>query len=46
MGTVYFLRVKRLGHGLNNPSPSSAEIEERVELYLYSPSGSSMQVTR
>ena len=29
---------KRPGRGVNHPPPSSAEIKERVELYLYSPS--------
>ena len=37
----FFPRVKRPGRGVNHPPPSSAEIKERVELYLYSPSGSS-----
>ena len=27
-------RVRRPGHGVNHPPPSSAEINERVELYL------------
>ena len=31
---------KRLGCGVDHPLPSSAEIEGRVELYIYSPSGS------
>jgi len=30
-------RVKRLGHGVDRPPPSSDETQERVE--LYSPSG-------
>jgi len=34
-----FLRVKRPGHGVDHSPPSSAEVKERVELYLYSPSG-------
>ena len=34
------LWVKQLGHGVDHPPPSSAEVIERVELYLYSPSGS------
>jgi hypothetical protein len=33
--------VKRPGHGINHPPPSSVEVKERVELYLYSPSGPS-----
>jgi len=41
MGTVSFLGVKRPGHGFDHPSPYSAEVKESVELYLYSPSGSS-----
>ena len=36
---VSFPGVKRLGHGDDHPTPSSAEVKERVELYLYSPSG-------
>jgi hypothetical protein len=28
--------VKRPGRGVNHPPPSSAEVKERVELYLYS----------
>jgi len=31
--------VKPLGCGADHPPPSSAEVKERVELYLYSPSG-------
>jgi hypothetical protein len=31
--------VKRPGRGVDHPSPSSAEVKERVELYLYSPLG-------
>jgi hypothetical protein len=30
--------------GINHPPPSSAEIKERVELYLYFPSGPSWPV--
>ena len=30
--------VKRPGRGVDHPLPSSAEVKERVELYLYSPS--------
>jgi hypothetical protein len=36
--------VKRPGRGVNNPPPSSAEVKERIELYLYFPSGSSWPV--
>ena len=40
MGTGFLSPgVKRPGRGVNHPSPSSAEVKERVELYLYSPSG-------
>jgi hypothetical protein len=31
--------VKRPGSGANHPHPSSAEVKERVELYVYSPCG-------
>ena len=44
MGTGSFLGMKRPGHGVDLPSPSSAEVKERVELYLYSPSGPSWPV--
>jgi len=40
MGNVSFPEVKRPGRGVDNP-PSSAEVKERVELYLYSPPGPS-----
>jgi hypothetical protein len=36
-----FPGVKRPGRGVNRPPPSSAEVKERVEIYLCSPSGSS-----
>jgi hypothetical protein len=39
MDTGSFPRVKWPGSGVNYPPPSSAEVSERVELYLYSPSG-------
>jgi hypothetical protein len=39
MGTGPFLTVKRPGRGVDHPPLSSAEVKERVELYLYSPSG-------
>jgi len=32
--------VLQSGQGMDHPPPSSAEVKERVELYLYSPSGS------
>ena len=41
MGTGSFLGVKRLRRGVYHPPLSSAEVKERVELYLYSLSGSS-----
>jgi len=37
-------RVKRPGRGVDQPPQSSAEVKERVELYLYSPSGPSWPV--
>ena len=36
--------VNRPGRGVFHPPPSSAEFEERVELYIYSPSGPSWPV--
>jgi len=36
--------VEQLGHGVAHPPPSSAKVKERVELYLYSPSGPSWPV--
>ena len=36
-----FPGVKRPGSGVNHPHPPSAEVKERVELYIYSPSGPS-----
>jgi len=41
---VYFQAVKRPGHGISHPLPSSAEVKERVEIYLYSISGHSWHV--
>jgi len=32
-------RVKQLGHGADHPPPCSAEVKERVKLYICSPSG-------
>ena len=37
VGTGSFSEVKRPGCGVDHPPPSSAEVKERVELYLYSP---------
>jgi hypothetical protein len=37
-------RVSFPGRGVDHPPPSSAEVKERVELYLYSPSGPSWPV--
>jgi len=39
IGTGSFLGVKWLGRGTDHPPPSSTKVKERVELYLYSPSG-------
>jgi hypothetical protein len=44
MGTGSFPGVTRPGRGVDHPSPSSAKVKERVELYLYSPSGPSWLV--
>jgi len=39
MGTGSFQGIERPGRGADHPSPSSAEVEGRVELYICSPSG-------
>ena len=44
MGTGSFLGVKRPGRGANHPPPSKYRGQERVGLYLYSPSGPSWPV--
>jgi len=44
MGTGSFLGLKWPGCGVGHLHPSSAEVKERVELYLYSTSGSSWPV--
>jgi len=44
MGTGYFLGVKQPGRGVDHLPPSSNEVKERVELYLYSTSGPSWHV--
>jgi len=41
MNTGSFLEVRRPESGLDDPPTSSAAIKERVELYLYSPTGPS-----
>jgi hypothetical protein len=41
MGTGSLPVVKRPGSGIDHPPQSSAEIKERVELYIYFPSGPS-----
>jgi hypothetical protein len=41
---VSFPGVKRPNRGVDHPPSSSAEVKERVELYLYSPSGPSWPV--
>ena len=43
-GTAYFPGVKRPGHRIDHSPPSTAEVKEGVELYLYSPSGPSRSV--
>jgi hypothetical protein len=45
MGTGSFPRVKRPGRGIDHTPPCSAEVKERVELYLYSTFGPSWPVT-
>jgi len=44
MSTGSFPGVKRPGRGIDHPPPSSAEVKERVGLYLYSPSRPSWPV--
>ena len=44
MGTGSFLGKKRPRRDVDHPTPSSAEVEEIVELYLYSNSGPSWPV--
>ena len=41
---ISFPGVKRSGRGLNHQPPSSGEVEERLELHIYSPSGPSWPV--
>ena len=44
MGTGSFSGVKRPGRGVDHPPPSKCRGQERVGLYLYSPSGPSWPV--
>ena len=44
MGTVSFPGAIQPGRGVNHAPTSSAEVKERIELYLYSPSGPSWPV--
>jgi hypothetical protein len=44
VGTEFFQGVKRPGRGDDYTPPPSAEVKERAELYLYSPSGPSWPV--
>jgi len=41
IGTRSFPGVEQEGHGVDYPTTSSSEVKERVELYVYSPSGPS-----
>ena len=44
MGTGSFPGVKRPRRDVDHPPPSGVEVEGRVELYIYSPSGPSWPV--
>jgi hypothetical protein len=44
MGNGSLREVQGLGRGVDHPHPSNADVKERVELYLYPPSGSSWPV--
>jgi len=44
MGTESFPGIKRLEPVVDLPLISSAEVKEKVELYIYSPSGPSWSV--
>ena len=44
MSTASFPGAKRPGRGADHPNPSKRRGHERVELYLYSPSGPSWPV--
>ena len=41
---VTYPGVKRPGRGVDHPQPSNADVKERVQLHLYSPSGPSWPV--
>ena len=43
-GTGSFAGVKRPGHGVDHPPPSSTKVTDRIELYFYFPSGPSWPV--
>jgi hypothetical protein len=45
-GTGFLPGAKRLGRGTDHQPPSTAEVTERVELHLYSPSGPSKAYSR
>jgi hypothetical protein len=44
MGTGSLPGIERRGRGVDHPPPSSAEVKERVGLYINSPSGRSWPV--
>jgi len=44
MGAGSFPGAKRPWRGVEHPAPSSVKVKERVDLYLYSPSGTSRPV--
>ena len=44
MGTGSFPEIKHSGLSVDHPTQSSAEVKERAQLYLYSPSGPSWPV--
>ena len=43
-GTGSFQEAKRPRRGVDHPPPSTVNVKERVEVYLYSPSGPSWLV--